>query len=64
MMRASRLPLFASVCLLLSLLVLMSSVEAKKKKYVGETGGDFEFIDEVSPKWLSTWVCLSVCLSD
>lgn len=60
-MRASRLPLFVSVCLLLSLLVLMSSVEAKKKKYVGETGGDFEFIDEVSPKWLS--VCLSACLT-
>lgn len=60
-MRASRLPLFASVCLLLSLLVLMSSVEAKKKKYVGETGGDFEFIDEVSPKWLS--VCVSACLT-
>lgn len=60
MMMRARLPLFASVCLLL---VLMSSfsVEAKKKKYVGETGGDFEFIDEVSPKWLST--CQSVCLS-
>lgn len=39
--------LIATICL-----VLMSSglsgADAKKKKYVGENGGDFEFIDEVS----------------
>lgn len=40
---------------IIGLLLLMSSfhpqgcVEAKKpKKYIGENGGDFEFIDEVS----------------
>lgn len=36
----------------MGLILLMSSsqgVEAKKpKKYIGENGGDFEFIDEVS----------------
>lgn len=42
------------MCLMASigLMLLMSSslsVEAKKpKKYIGENGGDFEFIDEVS----------------
>jgi len=48
-------PLIASACLALVLMSssLIGSSEARnKKKYVGETGGDFEFIDEVSPKWL------------
>ncbi|XP_017848049.1 proteoglycan Cow isoform X2 [Drosophila busckii] len=45
-----RLPLIASACLALVLMssCLPGSVEAKKKKYVGETGGDFEFIDEIN----------------
>lgn len=48
-------PLIASACLALVLMSssLIGSTEARnKKKYVGETGGDFEFIDEVSSKWL------------
>lgn len=51
-MKRSRLPLTASVCLILVLMssCLLGSADAKKKKYVGETGGDFEFIDEVSHK--------------
>ncbi|XP_068153226.1 proteoglycan Cow isoform X2 [Drosophila tropicalis] len=45
-----RLPLIASACLALVLMssCLIGSTEAKKKKYVGETGGDFEFIDEIN----------------
>ncbi|XP_043068164.1 proteoglycan Cow isoform X1 [Drosophila bipectinata] len=43
-------PLIASVCLALVLMSssLIGSSEARKKKYVGETGGDFEFIDEIN----------------
>ncbi|TDG49584.1 hypothetical protein AWZ03_004075 [Drosophila navojoa] len=49
-MKRSRLPLTASVCLILVLMssCLLGSADAKKKKYVGETGGDFEFIDELA----------------
>lgn len=55
-MKRLRLPLIASVCLVLVLMssCLLGSADAKKKKYVGETGGDFEFIDEVSSKLLPT----------
>ncbi|XP_044315118.1 proteoglycan Cow isoform X3 [Drosophila rhopaloa] len=44
-------PLIASACLALVLMSssLIGSSEARnKKKYVGETGGDFEFIDEIN----------------
>ncbi|XP_039495787.1 proteoglycan Cow isoform X1 [Drosophila santomea] len=44
-------PLIASACLALVLMSssLIGSTEARnKKKYVGETGGDFEFIDEIN----------------
>uniref|UniRef100_B3P7G3 GG12463 n=1 Tax=Drosophila erecta TaxID=7220 RepID=B3P7G3_DROER len=44
-------PLIASACLALVLMSssLIGSAEARnKKKYVGETGGDFEFIDEIN----------------
>ncbi|XP_023171066.2 proteoglycan Cow isoform X2 [Drosophila hydei] len=49
-MKRLRLPLIASVCLILVLMssCLLGSADAKKKKYVGETGGDFEFIDEIN----------------
>ncbi|KRF83754.1 proteoglycan Cow isoform X1 [Drosophila virilis] len=49
-MKRLRLPLIASVCLVLVLMssCLLGSADAKKKKYVGETGGDFEFIDEIN----------------
>ncbi|KAI8045652.1 hypothetical protein M5D96_001835 [Drosophila gunungcola] len=49
-------PLIASACLALVLMSssLIGSSEARnKKKYVGETGGDFEFIDEVFSTHLS-----------